>query len=57
MNSSDDLDYFNRRAFEERSRAAKAADPSVRQTHLKMAAEYERRADAIPAMPTAIAAY
>jgi hypothetical protein len=50
INTHDDLDYFTRRAFEERSRAAKAADPCVRQTHLLMAAEYERLTDASPSM-------
>ena len=54
VKSTNDLDYFTHRAFEERSRAAKAADPSVRRTHLLMAAEYERRTDASPpiARPT-----
>ncbi len=40
----DSLDYFRRRAREERERAETATDSCARKAHARIAAEYERRA-------------
>lgn len=47
----DSLDYFRRRACEERERAETATDSCARQAHARIASEYERRAqhEAAPA--------
>ena len=42
-----DANYFIRRANEERLAAMKAAHPSARQAHLKMAARYDELAGGI----------
>ena len=42
--STDDRDYYIRRASEERRRAGVCEDNAVALAHLKMADEYERRA-------------
>jgi hypothetical protein len=42
-----DVNYFVRRAGEERVAAMKAAHPMARQAHLKMAARYDQLANAI----------
>ena len=42
-----DANYFIRRASEERLAAMKAAHPSARQAHLKMAARYDELAGGI----------
>lgn len=39
--SDDDMNYFERRAREERERAAVAADICARKAHERIAAEYE----------------
>ena len=43
----EDRDYFTRRALEERQRAGICEDGAVALAHLKMAEEYERRANSI----------
>jgi hypothetical protein len=42
-----DANYFIRRANEERQAAMRAAHPSARQAHLKMAARYDELAGGI----------
>jgi hypothetical protein len=42
--SNDDVKYFEKRAIEERERAAAATDPCARKAHEKIAEEYERLA-------------
>jgi hypothetical protein len=44
-----DVQYFRRRALEERLAARKAAHPVARQSHLEMAAGFEELATAIVA--------
>jgi hypothetical protein len=44
--SEDDARYFQRRAEEERRRAAEAAEPCAKQVHLRIASEYARKARA-----------
>lgn len=44
--SVDDVQYFQRRAKEERQRAAEAKDPCAKQAHQRIANEYERLARA-----------
>lgn len=39
--------YFERRAYEERARAAAATDMCIVRTHRAMALEYDRRAKAV----------
>lgn len=43
MTVQTDRDYYCQRAREERRQADRADDPCARQTHLRMAKEYERR--------------
>jgi hypothetical protein len=50
--SIDDVEYYRRRAREERQRAAKAGDPAAANAHLELAGYYEgiiARADLLPA--------
>ena len=44
-----DVDYFTRRAAEERRAAMKAAHPTAREAHLEMAERYAELAGAIEA--------
>lgn len=53
MPSESDRAYFERRAIEERSRAANAADPASYRIHTEFAREYERRLQSIPAPASA----
>jgi len=46
-----DANYFIRRANEERLAAMKAAHPSARQAHLKMAARYDELAGGMADYP------
>jgi hypothetical protein len=43
--TENDIAYFAKRALQERDSADQANDPCARQTHLRMAEEYERRAE------------
>jgi hypothetical protein len=45
------LDYFRRRAHEERSIAATCGDNAVVAAHLKMANEYQKRVDELNDAP------
>ena len=46
---TNDTDYYARRAREERSHAMACQDQSAAVAHLRLAAEYERRAGRVPA--------
>lgn len=49
--SLDDIEYYRRRALEERARAAEADNPEAANAHLEMAGHYEglvARADLLP---------
>lgn len=40
----EDVEYYERRALQEREKAKTCADAGVARTHIDMAEEYERRA-------------
>ncbi|MDB5677096.1 hypothetical protein [Sphingomonas bacterium] len=48
---TDNLDYFRRRAHEERQIAATCEDNAVTAAHLKMAEEYQKRVDELNDQP------
>jgi len=48
---TDNLDYFRRRAREEREIAATCEDNAIAMAHLKMADEYQRRIDELNLQP------
>lgn len=49
---TDNLDYFRRRADEERQIAATSEDNAVAAAHLKMADEYQKRVEELRGRPT-----
>lgn len=55
MTNMCDHDYFSQRAAQERAAANKCEDNAVALAHLRMADEYERRAQHLAPAPTQLA--